>query len=62
MRDVAKLKMGESKLIFDIPHLVEPTGTKSNFDPEDLYRIFEFIGVMELSEELNFLEQEKAVN
>ena len=26
MRDVAKLKMGESKLIFDIPHLVVPLG------------------------------------
>lgn len=24
MRDVAKIKMGESKLIFDIPHLVVP--------------------------------------
>lgn len=26
MRDVAKIKMGESKLIFDIPHLVVPLG------------------------------------
>ncbi len=26
MRDVAKIKMGESKIIFDIPHLVVPPG------------------------------------
>ena len=26
VRDVAKIKMGESKLIFDIPHLVAPVG------------------------------------
>ncbi len=28
MRDVAKIKMGESKLIFDIPHWVVPRGVE----------------------------------
>jgi hypothetical protein len=47
MRDLAKTKMGESKLIFDIPHLVVQMGEKSNFDPVDLIKIFEFLEIVE---------------
>ncbi len=50
MRDIAKIKMGESRLLFDIPHLVEPMGQLSNFDPEDLIKIFEFLEAIESDE------------
>ncbi|MGZ3882703.1 MAG: hypothetical protein ACXVDL_00640 [Bacteroidia bacterium] len=45
--NLAKIKMGESKLIFDIPHLVDSTEESENFDPEDLIKIFEFMTMIE---------------
>lgn len=37
--NLAKIEMGESKLIFDIPHLVELAGTGSNRFMEDLMKL-----------------------
>jgi|GEM_PF-4296207 len=41
--------------------LVMPMGERSNFDPEDLLKIFEFLEIIEVKEEADVLK-EKNVN